>query len=125
MYRIKALLAIIFLSVIGYSTPANADFEKGMEAYRLENYETAFAEFKLAAEKGDDRAFGKLGALYLYGRGTDKDYLKAYIWFGLAALSGDKYAPRYRDAASSMLNSTQVYQAEEEITTLSEKFNTQ
>ena len=121
MKRIKCLLSPLLLLLLITAPAHGAEFEQGFDAYRLQNYEQAFAAFKSAAENGDSRAYGKLGAMYLYGRGTEKDPVNAYIWFGMAALSGDKYAPRYRDAASALMTSEQVYQAEQAIADMQDK----
>lgn len=94
------LLATTLLTAL----PAYAGhFEAANEAYQKGDYKTAFQEYKIASEKGDPRAQGKLAGLYLYGRGTPVDYGKAYIWFEMAARQGDEYASRFRDAAAARL----------------------
>ena len=86
------------------SAPAAADFDAGVEANRNGDYQTAFTEIREAALGSDNRAYGKLGSMYLYGLGTEKDYHQAYVWFHMAHLSGEREAERFRDAASSMLS---------------------
>ncbi len=110
----SALLTLpLYIAVSFWAVSANADFEEAMEIYARGDYTKAFEEYLNAAEDGDDRAFGKVAGLYLYGRGTEKDYIQSYIWFSIAANSGDKYAARFRDTAASMLSREQIIQAEQ------------
>jgi TPR repeat protein len=94
------------------ASPAWAGFEESHEAYTRGDYTTAFKGYLAAANGGDSRAYGKVAALYLYGRGTAKDYTQAYIWFGIAKESKDKYAVRFQKSAASMLTRAQLEQAE-------------
>ena len=91
---------------------AGAGYEEGEAANRAGDREAAFSAFHQAAQQGDARAFGKLGAMYLYGLGTSRDYTNAYLWFSLAEKQGDRLAERYRMAASSAMTHTQVRQAQ-------------
>lgn len=93
--------------------PAWADYEAGHEAYKAGDYDTAFQEYLAAAKAGDRRAFGQIAALYLYGRGTETDYQKAWAWFQVAGNHGDRYAARYRDTAGAQLTADEIEQAEE------------
>jgi len=112
----------LFSLALTWSGWVNADFESGMQAQRDGQYDTAFTEFKKAADNGEERAFGKLASMYLYGLGTTKDYGNAYIWFGLARHTGDKYAGKFQKAASSALTMKQLATAEEELTKLKAKY---
>lgn len=85
------------------SSSVLADYIDGEEANSKGDRDTAFQEFYAAAEKGDGRAYGKLGSMYLYGLGTEKDYHEAYVWFHMAYLNGEREGERFRDAASSMM----------------------
>ncbi|WP_052761081.1 sel1 repeat family protein [Sedimenticola thiotaurini] len=108
----RKLLLIAALTAL-ISTPLHADLEAGLAAYDRGDHKEAFNQFKQAAEAGDADAYGKLAGLYLYGRGTEKDYSKAYIWFGMAEHSGDKYAEKFKMAAASSMTLEQVKHAEE------------
>ncbi len=112
-FRLHQILSVITGALLLVST-AWAGFEQSHEAYTKGDYTAAFNGYLEAANSGDSRAFGKLAALYLYGRGTEKDYTKAYIWFGIAMDSKDKYAARFQDTAASMLTREQIDQADVE-----------
>jgi len=107
----KLLLAAALSALV--STPLHADLEAGLAAYAKGDHVEAFNQYKQAAEAGNVDAYGKLAGLYLYGVGTEKDYTKAYIWFGMAEHGGDKYAEKFKLAASSAMTLEQVKQAEE------------
>lgn len=112
------LLPILALTVPQIVWPG---FEEGLAAYRNGDHKRALIEYQKAVEAGDERAFGRLGAMYLYGLGTEKDYLKAYVWFALASETGDTNANRFRDAAASQLTAAQLHQAESLISEYAER----
>ncbi len=109
--NLKLLLAVVLTALI--ATPTHADLEAGLAAYDRGDHAEAFKQFKQAAEEGNTDAYGKLAGLYLYGRGTEKDFSQAYIWFGMAEHSGDKYAEKFKMAAASSMTLEQVKQAEQ------------
>ncbi len=115
--KIKSLqIVLISLTVLFSLTLSQsifADYIAGEEANRRGDRETAFKEFYHAAVNQDKRAYGKLGGMYLYGLGTKKDYLQAYIWFHMAYLTGDHEGERFRDAASSTMTREQYLKAVE------------
>lgn len=108
----KRIYSILFaLIFIGSTSNLLADMDSAQEAYKNGQYEEAFKQFLAAAETGDDRAFGKVAALYLYGRGTEKDYIQSFAWFKAALDTGDRYAGRYMDTVTSVMNREQLEQA--------------
>ena len=83
-----------------------------------------------AANQGHAQAQYKLGLLYsnmsppagfrrIFGRGqgAPQDYVRAYMWFSLAAghLTGDeqKLAPEYRDQVASLMTPAQIVEAQQ------------
>ncbi|MCB1760490.1 MAG: sel1 repeat family protein [Gammaproteobacteria bacterium] len=89
-------------------------FESGQRAYAAGHFAEAFLAFKEAAEAGDDRAFGRLGGMYLYAVGTDRSFDRAYLWFTLARVSGDRYAEGFQRTAASMLKPLRIGELQEE-----------
>ncbi len=102
---------MIFITSITVSQIVMADFEDGIKANQAGDRKTAFIEFKASAENKNNQAYGKLGSMYLYGLGTEKNYQQAYIWFHMAHLSGEKEGERFRDAASSMMTREEYLKA--------------
>lgn len=105
-HRLAAALLCLFCSPL-----AHAGFEDGMAAYEKGNYTAAHAEFLQAARQGDMRAQGKLGGLYLYGVGVEKNYIEAYAWLDLAVRQGDTSAEKFRDAIADQLDVKQLREA--------------
>ena len=64
---------------------AQADFDKGLEAWNKGDYQAALAEFRPAAEKGDARAQFYLGEAFNKGRGEVQDFAEAANWYRKAA----------------------------------------
>jgi|GEM_PF-2361588 len=89
-----------------------ADFEKGEAANRNGDRNTAYQEYYKAANGKDARAYGKLASMYLYGLGTNKNYVSAYAWFGIAELSGDKYSGQFKKAAASSMSRDEIKEAD-------------
>ena len=64
---------------------SRADFENAAEAYRRNDFVTAFEAFKPLAEHDDARAQTVLALMYKYGEGVDKDLATALAWYLRAA----------------------------------------
>lgn len=71
------------------SAPAVADFESGMYAYGMGNYEDAAREFTVLANSGDTHAEYYLGLLYEEGQGLEQDFQLARQWYLKAAGKAD------------------------------------
>jgi hypothetical protein len=108
--RVQNILLLLLVSSL--SNPSFAGFDEGIKAYDQGNKSLAFQEYRGAAREGDVRAYGKIAGMYLYGAGVERDYLEAYVWFGLASLTGDSNAERFQKAASSAMTLGQVERAE-------------
>lgn len=104
---------LIFTLSLLTSSVILADYIAAEEANSRGDRQTAFQEFYAAAQKGDGRAYGKLGSMYLYGLGSKKDPHQAYVWFHMAYLNGEREAERFRDAASSLMTREQYLKAVE------------
>ena len=64
------------------------------------------------AEAGDSTAQYKLGVMYLFGQGVEKDYVDAYAWFNLSAANGSDDAAWRRDSLVRLLSPQQISDAE-------------
>ena len=67
---------------------AEADLQKGLDAYNAEEYATAFSILTPFAEAGDADAQYMLGKMYYNGKGVDKDDAEAEKWYRLASEQG-------------------------------------
>lgn len=57
----------------------------------LDDYAEAMKWYKLAAAQGEVRSMERIGTLYRYGRGVEKDEAEALRWFQLALEGGYEY----------------------------------
>jgi hypothetical protein len=110
---LKKFFLIILISCICSTIliPVSADIDVAMKANQKGDRATAFNEFYASAQQKDERSYGKLAAMYLYGLGTEKNYIQAYIWFHMAYLTGEKNAERFREAATSKMNREVYFEA--------------
>lgn len=106
---------LIFTLLMLISLSLHASFEEAIEAQEKGSYNLAVEKYQAAADAGDIRAFGRLAGMYLYGVGVEKDYKKAYIWFGMAAASGDIDAAKFQRAAASTMTMEQVKESMESL----------
>ena len=83
MKSMIALLGAIFLSATNVAhadslTAANTAFDR-------RDYGTAFRLYEPLAESGDHAAQSALGFMYFFGDGVQRDTVRAYAMFSLAA----------------------------------------
>lgn len=82
-------LAVLFGSV---GSVLGADFQKGLDATKAGDYETAVKEFTALAKDGNASAQYNLGQFYRRGLGITKDYGEAAMWYLRAAEQGHNKA---------------------------------
>ncbi len=92
--------------------PGLADFESASEAYRAQDYPTAFEEFSALAKAGDPRAQSVLAIMYKYGESVTLDLEEAYQWYHLAAVQG--YPPAQFNVGLMLAEGRGVEQDEDE-----------
>ena len=64
---------------------------------------TAVKWYRLAAEQGNADAQYNLGNAYERGQGVIQDFVYAYMWWNIAASSGDKSATKNRDIVAKRM----------------------
>ena len=83
------LRALAFAVVILLALPAHGQgFETGLAAYESGDYARAQREWTLMAEAGDALPPYLLGVMYGNGWGVAQDYVRAHMWFDIAAAHG-------------------------------------
>ena len=82
------IVAIIYVSIFAQTLFAQ-DYNKGLDAYNSNDYQTALTEWLPLAERGDANAQRNLGQMYRNGEGVPKDDIEAVRWYKLAADQGD------------------------------------
>ncbi len=64
------------------------------------------------AEQGHAVAQTILGLMYFDGRGVPQDFLRAHIWFSIAAAQGDEKAKRSQALTASEMTPDQIAEAQ-------------
>jgi len=67
---------------------------------------------QVKAEQGDVEAQCSLGQIYYKGQGALQDYVIAYMYFNVAAISGTKEAIKNRDSVSKKMTPSQLEKAQ-------------
>ena len=82
----KKISPIILLIFTLFTSVARADFNDGVVAYLMGDYEKAFTTMQSLAETSDHGyAQYYLGMMYMKGQGVEQDYKKAGEWFRKAS----------------------------------------
>src|SRR5437867_12185769 len=94
MPALLRLTAFVFTLAWGAVTPAwaEADFQKGLAAYRAGDFATALKEWRPLAGKGLAKAQHNLGVMYDHGRGVPHNNAQALRRYRLAPAHGFRLA---------------------------------
>ena len=108
------LAIIMMVAILGGVGTAHADYEAGQRAWDAGRHSEALREWQASANAGDAKAMLALGRLYLEGRNVPQNYIRAHVWFNLAASRGEAEAVLERDALTSHMDPDQVAKAQEQ-----------
>ena len=107
-------LRFALLPILGVlaAAPAAADYYEGLTAYERQDYALALSESEPLAQAGDARAQLLLGRMYTAGQGTLQDFVRAHMWFNLAASAGAPEAAAAREAIAQRMTPDQIAEAQ-------------
>ena len=113
MKQTLAMISIIVALIFGSigALPA-ADFQAGSTAFLKGDYAAALREWTPLAEQGDAKAQFVLGVMYFEGQGDLQDYVTAHMWANIAAVNGNKIAPKLRNAIAKEMSPAQIHAAQ-------------
>ena len=85
----KRLSTVLLICLAILATPARADFNDGVVAYLMGDYDKAYATMRSLADTAD-HAYAQyyLGMMYLQGQGVTQSYEEAANWFMKSAEHG-------------------------------------
>ena len=122
---------------LGVGVPT--DFEEAVKWYQLSanqgnaaaqnNLATMYAEgegierdahkaaklYENAAQQGNFDALNNLGTMYLRGVGVARDYVRAYMWFHLGEMKGDRAAKRNKEFVETRMIPEEVIEANKQV----------
>lgn len=79
----------------------------------LPAFEALTAEwYRKRAEQGNLDAQIKIASRYLWGKGIEKDIVKAHMWFNIASSSGDENALASRESVEASMTLEQIDEAQ-------------
>ena len=81
-------------------------------AYRTGDYATALMYLRHLAKQNHKKAQGTLGWMYEAGKGVQRDYIMAFVWYDVAVANGHKKAHRNRNSAESKLDEDELKKAQ-------------
>jgi len=79
-----------------------------------QDWDHSFRLLKASANKGHALAANNLAIRYAMGQGTSRSDYNAYVWFSIAALSGDAGAVRHRERVASQISADDIVRAGKE-----------
>ena len=103
---------LVVATMLGSVVAAHADYYDGLRAADTGRHSEALREWQAAANAGDAKAMLALGRLYMQGLGAPQDYIKAHMWFNLAAGRGEAEAVTERDALAGRMAPEQIAEAQ-------------
>ena len=109
--RYTTLIALVILAT--WSVVAQADYYDGLRAWDEGRHADALQEWQGAADDGEAHAMLALGHLFVEGLGAPQDYVKAYMWFSLAASRNVLEAVAERNALAERMTAEQIARAQE------------
>ena len=114
MKKLTAILCVTIAVLLGsLGVSWSADLQKGLDAANRGDFATALREWRPLAEQGDASAQNNLGFMYVYGKGVLQDYVRAHMWFNIAASSGgSKNSSKSRDNVAKKMTLSQVEKAQ-------------
>ena len=115
----RRVFIAVFLVVACATGAAAGPSEDADSAYERRDYALAARLFRPLAKQGDAWAQGKLGQLYARGQGVPHDFVRAYMWYAVAAaaVSVDErktaMKKRRQDDMASQMTTAQIGKAQE------------
>ena len=87
------------------------NYKIATRAYRAGDYATALMYLRSLAEQNHKKAQGTLGWMYEAGKGVQRDYIMAFVWYDVAVANGHKKAHRNRNSVESKLDEDELKKA--------------
>ena len=100
------------INVQGELSKSEQSYKIATRAYRAGDYATALMYLRSLAKQNHKKAQGTLGWMYEAGKGVQRDYIMAFVWYDVAVANGHKKAHRNRNSAESKLDEDELKKAQ-------------
>ena len=104
----RSMLLPCAVLVLACGMAQAGDLEDGAAAIEKQDYKTARRLITPIAQRGDKDAQRIMGFMYMYELGVPRDYVRAHMWWSLAAAKGDSKSGEYRDVVAKLLTKEQI-----------------
>ena len=101
---------IFLLSVSAFQ--AAADYYDGLRAYDAGRFSAAVRHWKRSADTGDIKSQLRLAVQFEVGKGVPQNFIRAHLYYNLAAAQGSAPARRARDRLARRMTKTDIAQAQ-------------
>ena len=102
---------LFFASLLCVATAWAGPFEDATAAYERADYTTALRLLRPLAAQGDASAQSNLGLMYTNGQGVTQDYVRAHMWFNVAAVYGHPDGAKNSAIVTKLMTAQQIAQA--------------
>jgi uncharacterized protein len=112
--RITTLFASGVLALALFGVARAGPFEDAQAADQKGDYATELQILRPLADQGNDRAQFGLGLMYANGHGVPQDYVRAHMWFNIAAAAAGasdvavREAAKWRDLVATRMTPAQI-----------------
>jgi hypothetical protein len=90
----------------------NAQSSLGVMYLMRNDFKGALPWIQGSADQGYPPSQSNLGIMYANGQGVAKNYVRAHLWFSLAAAQGDANAANNRDSVAKLMTPAQIAEAQ-------------
>jgi TPR repeat protein len=110
--KIWIMAGAILAAQLAGSAAAAGPWEDGMAAYNRGDYVPALRLFRPLAEQGNAKAQKVLGVMFRKGQGVPKNFVRARMWFALAARRGAAGGKTGLHEVSQAMTTEEISQAD-------------
>ena len=102
---------LLFVSMLCVATAWAGPFDDATAAYERADYASALRLLRPLAAQGDASAQSNLGLIYTNGQGVAQDYVRAHMWFNVAAVYGHPDGAKNSGIVVKLMSAQQIAQA--------------
>ena len=123
MIKPRCLTVLFVFSTVLVALSSHASFKNAVEFYDEGNHQEAYHAFKTLAYFGDKQAQFNLGVMYYLGEYVAVDFIEAYAWIHLSAVTGDKQNKKLADQIFAHLDSAKQQLAQQRALALGQQYS--
>ena len=115
MNYMQLIASLVAALILNWGLAWAGPLEEAVAVIDKKDYATASRLVTPLAQRNNAGAQRILGFMYMYELGKPRDYIKAYMWWSLAATNGDSQAGGFRDGLAPGLSPQEIAAAKKMI----------